>query len=210
MAGRVALHRADDRRPRGVDARPRQALHEADQPGRDPRAEHRGGHGGAAHRGHRQRGEDRRTGREIAREPEPDDGHGEERQDAEDAIHEDRCDGVRHAHPEAREAHGAHGVAADAGGEEGTHEGADEEDVQDGAETDPGLAGVAGCRRERHQQPQPPYGHQRAVHDDEQHGGDQRPRPRVGRVLEHQRRLALPEDERGETERDDQPQQGAG
>ena len=83
VVGRVALHGADDRRPRGVGTRPGQALHEADQPGRDPRAEHRGGHGGAARRGHRERREDRRPGREIAREPEPDDGHGEERQHAE-------------------------------------------------------------------------------------------------------------------------------
>ena len=55
----VALDGVQDGRARGVDAGPRQALHEGDER-RDRRAEDRRGHGGTAGRGDRQGGEHRR------------------------------------------------------------------------------------------------------------------------------------------------------
>ena len=186
----VALHGADDRRSRGVDAGPGQALHQGDQERRDPRAEHGRGHGGAAGRGDGEGGEDAATAGPAGRAP------ATGRTTA--MASTPRTPRTRSMNTEATASaigtpRRASAVARTASpptlaGRNVPTKVLTKKTCRMAPRPTRGRLPSPGGRRERHQQPQPAPRHQRAIDDDEEDGGHERTGPRAGRVLPDERR----------------------
>ncbi len=194
MKARVPLDRGHE--PGAGFASTRQERQHAGDGSRRTWAEHDGKRCRAGDRQQREGWKQRSDVDEMAREHGARDRHDEDRNDPEQAIHQHRCDRIDAADTFFRQPVRAHSVPADACGQKGTDERADEEDPHHGCQ-----AADAG-RIERRQQRPPAIGHQHAIDCDE--GAREQNESPIGaaRRLPHRSRIALPEQQGSQSDCD--------